>query len=164
MKRVWLILVGGLALAVVAYAASYFVGSSKSRSMMEGPHPELAWLQREFHLSDAEFARVSQMHEAYLADCAERCRLIDAKNAELRNLLASTNGVTPAVEHALQEAARLRAQCHAEMLRHFYAVSRTMPAEQGQRYLSWVISRTLGPQHATMTLDSSAATHEHGHE
>jgi hypothetical protein len=29
------------------------------------------------------------------------------------------------------------------MLRHFYEVSRTMPPEQGRRYLAWVQERTF---------------------
>jgi hypothetical protein len=29
------------------------------------------------------------------------------------------------------------------MLQHFYEVSRTMPPEQGRRYLAWVQERTI---------------------
>jgi uncharacterized membrane protein len=164
MKRASFVLVGGLVLALAGYAASYFIGSTQCRCMTRSATPELAWLQTEFHVSDADFARVAQLHENYRADCAERCRRVDAKNSELRDLLAATNAITPAIERTLQEAAQLRAHCQTEMLKHFYAVSRTMPPEQGRRYLAWVTSRTLGPQHATMTLDSSAVDHEHGHE
>lgn len=115
-------------------------------------------------MSDTEFLRISKLHESYSAGCAERCRRIDAKNAELRTLLAGTNTVTPAIAKALQEAAQLRAECQKEMLQHFYQVSRSMPPDEGRRYLAWVIGRTLGPQHATMTFDTPAAEHEHHHE
>jgi len=164
MKRPWLILLGGLAVALLAYGGSYFISSAPMHHLEHSPAPALAWLQTEFHISSAEFARISKLHESYSAACAERCRRIDAKNAELRTLLASTNTVTPEIEKALRETAELRAECQKAMLQHFYEVSQTMPPEQGRRYLDWVIGRTLGPQHATMTFDSPDADHEHHHE
>lgn len=164
MKRPWLVLLGGLAVALLAYGGSYYFGSASYRCMEECKNPELAWLQKEFRLSDAEFARISKLHESYMAACAAHCQRIDAKNAELKKLLANTNTVTPEIEKALQDAARLRAECQKAMLQHFYEVSQTMPPEQGRRYFSWVIARTLGPEHATMTPDPNAADHEHHHE
>jgi hypothetical protein len=164
MKRSWLVLFGGLAVALLAYGSAYFISSAPCRSFEQSKTPELAWLQQEFHLSDAERARILMLHESYLADCAERCRRIDAKNAELKQLLANTNTVTPQIETAIGDAARLRTECQKAMLRHFYEVSQTMPPEQGRRYLSWVIARTLGPTHETMTPDANATGHEHDPE
>jgi len=164
MKRPWLILAGGLVLGLLAYGASYFAGGGKFCCLTRGPEPELVWLKTEFHLSDAEFDRIQKLHESYMAGCAERCQLIDAKNAELQKLLAASTTVTPEIEKTLREAAELRADCQKAMLQHFYEVSQTMPPEQGRRYLDWVTARTLGPQHDTMTSDSPDAAHEHGHE
>jgi hypothetical protein len=143
MKRPWFILTAGLLLAVAAYFGFYYAGTAGSRNSARGEHPELGWLKKEFHLSDSEFSRISQMHEAYLAGCAERCRLIDDKNEHLKELLASTNSITPEIEGALTEAAQLRAECQKKMLQHFYEVSRTMPPEQGRRYLAWVQEQTI---------------------
>jgi Spy/CpxP family protein refolding chaperone len=143
MKRPSLIALAGILVAIAAYCGFYYAGTADTRKLVASPEPELAWLKSEFHLSDAEFARISQMHEQYLAGCAERCRQIDEKNAELKRLLASTNAVTPQIQAVLADAARLRAECQRQMLEHFYAVSRTMPPEQGQRYLAWVQDRTI---------------------
>ena len=143
MKRAWLTLFGGIVLALLAYLGFYFVGTAHSRSLENSREPELAWLQREFHLDPAEFARICQMHETYLAGCAERCHRIDMKSEDLKRLLGSTNSVTPEIEKTLAEAALLRADCQKKMLQHFYDVSRTMPPDQGQRYLDWVQSRTV---------------------
>ena len=151
MNRSILILIGGLALGVMAYAGMYRAGTASSCCLVESKTPELAWLQQEFHLSDGEFKRISQLHEQYLSGCAERCRQIDLKNEELGHLLEATNNVSPEIVRALEESARLRAQCQSKMLQHFYEVSRTMPAEQGKRYLAWVRSKTLlHDTHATM--------------
>ncbi len=43
----------------------------------------------------------------------------------------------------MNEIAQLRADCQKETLRHFLAVSRLMPPEQGRRYLDWVLGQTF---------------------
>ena len=152
MRRPWILLASGLLLGLVAYLGFYYAGTARSRQLERSPDPELAWLKAEFHLSNADYARVVHMHEGYLAGCAERCRQIDAVNAHLRELLAATNQVTPEIQATLAHAAQLRAQCQTEMLRHFFDVSRSMPPEQGQRYLAWVQAQTILPDaHAQMT-------------
>jgi hypothetical protein len=143
MKHTALVLAAGLVVAAGAYWGAYRVGMANCHTLERSKTPELAWLKEEYHLGDAEFARISQMHESYLAGCAERCRLIDEKNAHLKHLLAGTNAVTPEIEMTLAEAAQLRAECQRQMLQHFYEVSRTMPPEQGKRYLAWVQERTI---------------------
>jgi hypothetical protein len=144
MKRAWIILVAGLLAGAAGYSGLYFASTSKSRCLEHCKSPELAWLKAEFNLNDAEYARICEMHKGYMAGCAERCRRIDEKNAHLKHLLASTNAITPEIEKTLAEAAELRGECQKEMLRHFYEVSRTMPPEQGKRYLAWVQERTIG--------------------
>ena len=151
MKRALLILVAGLAGAVVAYCAFYYACTSSCRMMEHNKTPELAWLKTEFQLSYAEFQRISEMNDAYMAGCMERCRAIDEKNEHLKHLLASTNAVSPEIEKTLAEAAQLRAQCQKQMLQHFYDVSKTMPLEQGKRYLVWVQDQTiLADSHSQM--------------
>src|SRR5437879_4247141 len=136
MKRSWITFFGGLAVALLAYFGYYFVATAPHRSLEKSDEPELAWLQKEFHLDAPEFKRICEMHEAYLSGCMERCHRIDLKSQELKRLLAATNAVTPEIEKTLVEAAQLRAQCQKKMLQHFYEVSRTMPPDQGKRYLA----------------------------
>lgn len=145
MKRTWLIIIGGLILAAVGYACIYLHGTSDQRSVEHSSRPELAWLQQEYHLSDAQFTRVMELHNAYAPKCEEMCRMIDAKNAQLQKLLAATNVVTPEINQALVEAAGIRAECESAMLDHFYKVAQSMPPEQGARYLEWVQQETLKP-------------------
>lgn len=143
MRRRWLIFVAGLFLAVCGYCALYFAGTANHRQLMEQATPELAWLKHEFNLGNAEFERITKLHEEYLPNCEKMCRLIMVKNKELGELMAHTNAVTPEIEKNLLEAGQLRAECQRRMLAHFYEVSRTMPPEQGQRYLEWVRERTI---------------------
>jgi len=164
MKKTWLILLSGLLLAAGAYVGSYQAGMAHCHQMASDQAPELAWLREEFHLTPAEFKRISEMHATYLAGCAERCARIDEKNAHLRHLLALTNTVTPEITQTLQEAAQLRADCQKKMLEQFYAVSQTMPPEQGARYLKWVQDHTvLASAHAGMATEPDASAHAHMH-
>ena len=147
MKRGVIILLLGLVLGFCAYCAFYFVGTASHRTMLGSDSPELAWLKKEFTLNDAEFAKVMQLHDAFKSECMEMCRRIDAKNAELKELLSGSGTVTPEIEAKLDEAGQLRVQCQKNMLRHFLEVSRSMPPEQGQRYLAWVQEKTFLPEH-----------------
>lgn len=142
MKRGPLVLALGLVAAVASYWCFYRWGTASSRSLMQSSQPELAWLKQEFHLDDREFARLAELHAGYLPQCRERCRRIEEVNRSLAQTLASATDVTPEIERLLAERSQLRAACQAGMLKHFYAVSRTMPAEQGKRYLTWVMDST----------------------
>jgi hypothetical protein len=143
MKRGLLILLSGMMAAVLGFAALYGFNSASHRAMTDAASPELAWLKKEFKLGDEEFARISQLHRAYLPECRERCRIIDSQNERLQQLLATNSAVTPALETLLAERARTRADCETAMLRHFLEVSRAMPRQQGQRYLAWVHEHTF---------------------
>lgn len=142
MKRGLSILLLGLTGAVVAYCCVYLVGTATPRALMRSDQPELAWLKHEFHLSDAEFQRISELHAAYLPQCRDRCRRIDELNDTLAALLAHTTRITPEVEKLLSDRAQWRATCQTEMLKHLFSVSRTMPPEQGRRYLAWARTNT----------------------
>src|SRR5258706_5650217 len=113
--------------------------------MEQSSHPELAWLKNEYNLSDAQFAQVIQLHDAYYPKCAEMCRRIDEQNAKVQQLLAATNVVTPQIKKALADAAQLRVECQSAMMQHLYEVSRDMPTAEGKRYLDWVQQETLLP-------------------
>jgi len=165
MKRGVVILVAGLALGLCAYCGFYFAGTASHRTMLGSDIPELAWLKKEFALSDAEFARVIQLHDAYKSECMQMCRRIDAKNAELKELLSTSGAVTPEIEAKLTETAQLRVECQKNMLRHFLEVSRSMPLEQGQRYLAWVQEKTFLPEHKMHSQGSPAvSSDEHKHQ
>ncbi|MGH7870271.1 MAG: periplasmic heavy metal sensor [Candidatus Dormibacteraceae bacterium] len=138
-----LILLAGLLIATAAFSGFYYLGTARGRALMSQPQPELTWLQTEFHLSDAELARITKLHEAYLPQCGQRCQRIAEQNKKLEQLLAQTSTVTPEIRNLLAERAATRAECEAEMLRHFLEVSRTMPPEQGRRYLELVEQQTV---------------------
>jgi hypothetical protein len=165
MKKGAVILLMGLLLGVAGFGGFYYFGTSSCREMMREPQPELAWLKKEFKLSDAEFARISRLHAAYLPQCAARCQRIEELNQKLRQSLVPSTNVTPEIQGLLAERAKLRADCEAEMMKHFLEVSRTMPPEQGRRYLAWVEEQTSlhaqGMEERHRMEPDSHTTHHH---
>jgi len=133
-KIVWV----GVVLALVFGVAAYVCAMRLCARQMAAD--DLSWLKREFKLSDSEMRRVRQLHDGYLPKCREMCAKIAAKESEVSETLAKGQ----AADENLVELATLRAQCQAQMLKHFQEVSRAMPAEQGKRYLSEMQRLTLG--------------------
>ena len=86
---------------------------------------------------------------------------IAAKKAEVQAALANGTNVTADAQQKLIELGELRAQCQAQMLQHFIAVSQAMPPEQGRRYLAEMEQLTLGSHEEIEQSMSPAAGHEH---
>jgi len=116
--------------------AWHFVAAGQDRD-------QLAWLCREFALSDEALAQVRRLHDGYQPRCDHMVSRIAAKNRELAAVLAA-HRPGPEVEQKLLELAALRAECQADMLRHFHDVAGTMPPKQGQRYLREMERLALG--------------------
>ena len=161
MKRPLLILLGALALGAAIFAGSYFVAQRASVMCCARPADDLSWLRTEFHLGDAEMARIRGLHAGYLPMCAEMCAKIAVKKAELESVLGNGTNLTAEAQTRLNEIAALRAQCRAHMLQHFVTVSQAMPPEQGRRYLAEMRRLTLGTNDSMESSMSDDAGHEH---
>ena len=150
MKSAIVVLIAGILLCAAAFCGFYYWGTASHRELLHEQTPELAWLKKEFNLSDAELTRITKLHDDYQPHCAEMCRRIDEQGARLKTLLTATNAMTPEIEAALTESTKLRADCQRDMLQHFFAVSQTMPPAQGRRYLEWISGRTFIRAHGGM--------------
>jgi len=163
MNRPLIILLGALALGAALFAGSYFAAQRTTMMCCENPADDLSWLRTEFHLGDAEMARIRELHAGYLPKCAEMCAKIAAKKRELDAVLGSSTNVTAEVRAKLEELAALRARCQAQMLQHFATVSQAMPPEQGRRYFAEMQKLTLGAHEQTEASMSGDPGHEHHH-
>jgi hypothetical protein len=162
MHRSLVIVLGALALGAAVFAGSYFIGQRASVAYCANPADDLSWLRAEFHLNDAEMARIRQLHEGYMPQCMKMCALIAAKQAEVRAALGNGANITAEAQKKLAELGALRAQCQAQMLRHFIAVSQAMPPEEGRRYLAEMEKITLGSHEEIEQSMSPRAGHEPG--
>jgi small-conductance mechanosensitive channel len=163
MRRSLTLVIAMLLAGVAIAGGSYLLGCRICARQLATSGDDLAWLRREFRLSDAEMQRIRQLHEGYLPKCHENCARIAAKKKELQAALDHAKGMTPEARQKLAEVAALRAECQANMLGHFYEVSQAMPPEQGRRYLAEMQRLTLGFHEQienTMSPDTSA---HHGH-
>ncbi|MBX3747016.1 MAG: periplasmic heavy metal sensor [Verrucomicrobiae bacterium] len=142
MRRTLPILILGLLGAVGTYCLAYFAGTFSSRALLHSPQPELAWLQHEFKLTGQDLARITELHAGYLPRCMERCARIDELNTLLAAALHADMPVPAEIDSLLRERADMRVLCQSEMIDHFLQVSRTMPPDQGRRYLAWVWDNT----------------------
>jgi hypothetical protein len=163
MNRSLVLLLGALALGAAIFAGSCLLGRHVCQSCMTSPADDLSWLRTEFHLSDAEMTHIRELHEGYLPKCAEMCAKIAVKKSELASVLGTGTNLTAEAQTKLNEIATLRAQCQAQMLQHFIAVSQAMPPEQGHRYLAEMSRLTLGTNGLMESSMSGASGHEHQH-
>jgi len=163
MKRAPIILLLVLAGGVAVFAASFLLAQRICENHAASRTDDLEWLRTEFRLSDVEMEHVRQLHEGYLPKCAEMCRQIADKRAELEEILVDATNVTAAAEQELNEFAALRAKCQTQMLKHFMEVSQAMPPEQGRHYLAEMQRLTLGFHQQIEQSMSHPAEHEQGH-
>ncbi len=136
--KIMMVMVVGVAAALAVYFGAMHLCARQAA----GPD-ELAWLRREFGLNEAQMRSIRELHDGYLPKCQEMCAEIAKKRKETEASLVEPRD--PALtEKKLVELGTLRAQCQAQMLRHFEEVSRAMPPEQGRRYLAEMERLTLG--------------------
>ncbi len=145
--RYWLLfaLIGALAAGVIAFCGINFLATRDLGRMAKAPNGELEWLRREFHLSDAQFAKIATLHSAYTPVCDEMCRRIMEANSKLDRLVSEKREVTPELEAAIREAGSVQEDCHKQMLAQIYRVSAQMNPADGQNYLRLMKSRVIQP-------------------
>lgn len=146
MKRIALVLL----VAALVSAAGYFAAFRLARTPaaqcpMEHPNCGMVWLRQEYHLNDAQYARIAQMHDEYRPTCEAMCAHVAAASGKLNSLIAASPTITPEIEATLKEWALLQNECRLAMLRHVYAVSAEMNPEDGKRYLRMATARIAAP-------------------
>lgn len=160
MNRSLAILLAGLALGIAGAVGAYRWRTTEYREVLCDPQPELAWLQHEFGLTDEQYRRVVELHNAYRPKCAAMCERIAATNALIRRQITQQGRITPELRELLTAAARLRAECQTQMLEYFFAASQAMPPEQGRRYLEWVHDRVFAMPHEAPSVAATGSHHD----
>ena len=122
-----------------------FFGTADLRSLSSDRDAELVWLRREFHLTDAQFQRIQALHTAYVGKCDLMCRRIMDANAVLDAAISRNKRVTPEIEQAIGEVARVQQECQQSMLAHVYEISEQMNPSSARRYLKMMKQRIIQP-------------------
>jgi Heavy-metal resistance len=145
MKKALLIIALAGAAALGGYFTYYHFATAPTQAMLSGPNGEMEWLRTEYHLSDAQFARIRQLHGEYAPRCDVMCEKIAKANAQLQQLIATNKTFTPAVDAAMSECVAVQAECRRALLQHVYAVSAQMSPGDGERYVKMMTARLVDP-------------------
>jgi hypothetical protein len=145
MKRLVVILALAILLGLGAYGLSYGIARCTFCRVPDAKDPS-AWMQQEFHLNDAQYARVKQLETAYYPHCAKMCDQIDQSHQALKDLILANGTVTPEIEVALKKDGEVQQECREDMLHHFYEVSQAMPPAEGKRYLQIMQTQVVEPE------------------
>lgn len=105
--------------------------------------PELEWLRHEFQLTDAQFAKVSELHLAYRPTCEDLCMKVMASQDKLKKLVTGGTQVSPELTAALQEQAALHVKCQTALLTHLYQTAACLSSEQARSYLDAMLPQAI---------------------
>jgi hypothetical protein len=157
MKKGLLIIFLAVAVAAGGYWIYFRCATMPTQSMLVQPGGEMEWLRREYHLTDAQFARVKQVHGDYAPSCDAMCAKIAAANARLNELIKVNSKLTPEVQAAFEQCAAVQSDCRRALLAHIYAVSAEMSPADGARYLDMMKSRIVEPgvEHGAVISESA---------
>jgi len=139
------ILFAAIAAGLGAFWLCAFFGTSDLRSVSSDRDADLVWLRREFDLTDVQFQRIRTLHTAYAAKCDLMCQRIMNANAALDAAISRNKQVTPEVQQAMGEVARVQQDCRQSMLAHVYEVSAQMDPNSAVRYLQMMQQKIFQP-------------------
>jgi len=143
MKKGLFILILALAVGIAAFLAVRSQRQTAHHAVLLDTLPELAWLRTELQLTDAQFRQASELHTAYRPVCAEMCKRITSAHTELERIARTTRSTTPELTAAIQNHARVHAECQQKMLEHLYQTAALLDQKQASRYLEAMIPHAL---------------------
>ncbi len=141
-----------LILALLAGVTAFCLMRSHKMAVIRGPlldaMPELAWVRTELKLTDEQFAKVSELHAAYRPKCKELCRSISDAHEKMEGLARKDRNLTPELEEALREHARIHVESQQAMLKHLYETAAVLDHNQASRYLEAMLPYALDFSHS----------------
>ncbi len=152
-----LIIAIAVAAGIGSYEVYFWTATAPTAAMLFNPDGEMEWLKREYHLTDAQFARIRQLHREYAPKCELMCEKIASANGRLGQLIKANRTLTPEMDTALNECMVVQSECRRALFGHVYAVSTEMSPENGARYVEMMKERILEPALGHQTAISRSA-------
>jgi len=139
MKRGALVLMLGIAVGVTAHVAFFRLHEPADPDSLDG---QLAWMKQELRLSDAQFARISELHQASsprLRALAAQVAQMKAEFAAFENTRRTTDRVDFIEFARFVEARRsISEECIDSTRRLVLAAASEMTPRQREQYLGIV--------------------------
>jgi hypothetical protein len=145
MKKGIFVLLVTIVGSALAYCLYFYCATQPVQAMLARSDGQMEWLRREFKLTDAQFTKVKQLHEAYRPGCDQMCLRIAEANGEANALISNSKTMTPEIEGALKKCATLQNECRQALLTHVYAVSSEMSPPEAHRYVDMMTARIVQP-------------------
>ncbi len=143
MKKGLLILAAAMMAGILAFFLSRGQPSPDPGTVLLDSLPELAWLRTDLKLTDAQYAKVGELHRAYRPVCAEMCRRIAEGEAAVAKLARAQGGMNDELSQAIDNHGRVIAACKRSMLEHLYQTASLMNERQARRYLEVTLPLAL---------------------
>ena len=144
MKKPVIILILALIAGFVAFGITRKHCTTSNSNALLDQLPELGWLKSELKLSDTQFSKVAELHNAYRPVCKEMCSRIDESRARLEGVVLKNRSMNTELQQVTVEYERVRGECKMKMLEHLYQTAALMSEEQAGRYLKAVLPAALG--------------------
>lgn len=138
-----------LAVFLIAALLGFVVAFGVTRTMKQKPAlldsmPELVWLEKELGLQGDALKQAAELHRSYRPRCEALCaEILRAREAVKTAAEASPGKLSPDLSTALEEQARVHAECQKAMIAHLYETAAVMPPEQAERYLKATLPHAL---------------------
>jgi len=133
MKKGLIILLVG-ALTIGTYFGVHRCVTVEARAVLRSECPELIWLKREYALSDSQFEKIQELHNAHDAECQIHCQALATTRKQLEELIISEPLESQAVQKALQDWRAQQVISQDSILKHMANVSKEMDPIPGKRY------------------------------
>lgn len=120
-----------LCVAVSFLTTRLIVGSGEwSRHDGEQGHP---WLHRELGLTESEAAAINELEPDYRRKRAELQRDFEQRILALRDMIVSSQELTPEMREAIHDLHRVHGQLQELSITHYYEMMDVLPEEKQNR-------------------------------
>ena len=120
----------------------------------------MEWLRADFKLTDAQFAVIKKLHDAYSVVCEEHCREIMRAVRARNELKSAPQTDVAAIAAADRQVEELRLVCESAIATHVRECATHMSPEAGQRYLALVLPKIKDFDHQAAP---DLQLNKHGH-
>lgn len=134
------------AIAAVTCALAFHFSGDPSVKAAVAKRDALEWLRVDFELTDAQFAKIKQLHDSYSILCEKHCMdIMDAARA--RDDVKKTSNDAAVIAAANKRVEDLRQVCETAIAAHVRQCAAEMSPSARDRYLALVLPKIADFDH-----------------
>ena len=128
-------------LAVVVGFASFRASGNAAVQTALAKQDAMEWLRADFDLTEAQFAKIKKLHDAYSLVCAEHCREIQMATRSRNELRVAEGADAASLAAADRRVEELRLICESAIATHVRQCADLMSLSARERYLALVLPK-----------------------